>query len=229
MYKRKKSDAGPRSRRRNTPSARELPLEIRKHIKGRVVDISSAHEYDRKVWDAVRPRLGSAVTELGQDRYRLCTLFFEYLLQELHRILDNFQIRDPNPRTNAADILTRFLSDAAMTYRTPQNVSPSEPIPLWPQGRPVSEAWRLLGMSDLFMPAGGIKAVFEDPGAGEKIRVTSAAECQYPRIGLTVTLNKDRSTLPKITIETEGELVCVLMKAMCYSKVSRSSLEVSGG
>lgn len=218
MYKRNKSTAGPKSPKRKTLSTRKIPPDIRKHIKGMVVDISSAHEYSRRIWDAVRPRLGSAVTELGQDRYRLCTPFFEYFLQELHRILDNFQVRDPNPRTNAADILARFLFDAAMTYGTPQNVLASEPTPLWPKDRPVSEAWRLVGMSDVFTPAGGINAVFEDPGAGEKLRVTSAAECQYPRIGLTVTLSKDRSTLPKITIETEGELVCVLMKAMCYSQ-----------
>lgn len=218
MYKRKKSAPGPKSRRRTTLSTREIPPDIRELINGMVVDISSAHQYGHKIWDAVRPRLGSLVTDLGQDRYRLYTLFFEHFLQELHRIFDNFELRHSNPRTNAADILTRFLFDAAMTYGTPQDVLLGEPIPFWPQDRPVSEAWRLVDMSGVFAHPGEIKAVFEDPGAGEKLRVTSAAECQYPRIGLTVTLSRDRSTLPRITIETEGELVCVLMKAMCYSQ-----------
>jgi hypothetical protein len=50
---------------------RDLPPDVRNLIKGRVVDLSSAHEYYKKVWDAVRPRLEAVVVELRKERYRL--------------------------------------------------------------------------------------------------------------------------------------------------------------
>jgi hypothetical protein len=59
--------------------------------------------------------------------------------------------------------------------------------------------------------------VIEDPGPGHKLRAPISGDYEFPRIGLGLRVNGDRSRLPKITIDLEGELVCVLMKGMYWS------------
>jgi hypothetical protein len=59
--------------------------------------------------------------------------------------------------------------------------------------------------------------VIEDPGPGHELRAPISGDYEFPRILLRVLVNGDRSKLPKITIELEGELACVLEKGMYYS------------
>ncbi len=67
----------------------KLPVEIRRYIKDRVVDISSASKYHKKSWDLYRPLLGSDVSERGKDRYRLSDTLYDDFLYSLNQCLSD--------------------------------------------------------------------------------------------------------------------------------------------
>lgn len=189
-----------------------VPHEIRGCIKGRVIDLSIAHEYDRKLWDAIRPRVKAVVTHLGQNRYELSRRFFQFFLKKLCELLD--AVKFPHSKRNAGDFVAWALCNACKTYGVPQKPPARGPILLWPEDRPVSEAWRSLG--ELPVPKGG-SVVFEDPGPGQTLQIPKSERYLSPRIELRTHINNNKNALPKITIEIEGEQVCLPMKAMMWT------------
>lgn len=212
MGKRKKSPGRLGKAARNVSRQRVLPPDVRDLIKGRVVDLSSAHRYYKMVWDAVRPRLEAVVVERGKDRYKLATRFFQCFMESLGNLIEFPQI-DRIDGTGA-DLIVSALYEAGMHYGTTPKPPAHGPITLWPADRPISEAWQMLGK---VLPLFTQDVVFEDPGDGRELRSPGASEYQFPRICLRIRVSGDRTALPKIAIELEGELVCVLEKGMYYS------------
>lgn len=212
MGKRNKSATRLGAAAREDAWRRDLPADVRELIKGRVVDLSSAHEYYKKVWHAVRARLGAVVVERRKERYELATRFFKFFIEAM---LNRIRFRQPDRIDGTgADLIVSALFDAGMHYGTTPKPPTHGPITLWPADRPISEAWQMLGkVPPLFTR----DVVLEDPGGGRGLRSPGASEYQFPRICLRTWVNGDRSKLPKITIDLEGELACVLMKAMYWS------------
>ncbi len=191
--------------RSNSPRWQRIPPEIRNCVRGRTVDISSADEYQKKVVQALLPRLRTLVMGQGNNRYELARPLFQFFFKQLKQWVDI------GPTLSAGDVIAHALEDTAVEYGIPKKPLVKGPIPVWPENVPISEAWR--SIAELGMPHRGT-VVFEDPGPGRELQVPSPAEYQHPRIGLTVTFNSNKDRLPKILIEIEGEPVCFLMKAM---------------
>jgi hypothetical protein len=212
MGKRNKSPGRLGKAARNVSRQRGLPRDVRNLIKGRIVDLSSAHRYYKMVWDAVRPRLEAVVAERGKERYKLATRFFQFFMESLGNLIEFPQI-DRIDGTGA-DLIVSALYEAGMHYGTTPNPPPHGPITLWPADRPISEAWSMCGELRALM---GHNAVIEDPGPGHELREPLSRDYEFPRILLRVRVSGDRSVLPKVTIELEGELAGVLEKGMYYS------------
>ena len=195
----------------NVPQG-DLPQDVQNLIRRRVVDLSSAHKYYKMVWDAVRPRLEPVVKELGGERYELANGFFQFFMESLCNIM-----KSPKPNRidgTGADLIVTALHYAAMHYGLTSKRPTLGPVLLWPDGRPKSEAWRGCGEPRALVTH---EVVLEDPGLDREVREPISPDYEFPRICLRLRVNGNRSELPKLTIELEGERTCVLMKGMYYS------------
>lgn len=184
-----------------------IPPEISQYIKGRVVNLWRASTYYRKCWEAICPRVHSELKREGESQYKLSHPFFRFFLKHLReKVAGHYGKSEMGP----TDVIALALYEAGCLYgQTPMPAHPS-PFQPWPEGRPVSEAWK--GLGDLPIP-GDFLIVYEYPGPGHELRVPRPGQFQHPRIAVRVSYSMDKEKLPKLTIEIEGEPVCLLMKA----------------
>ncbi len=183
----------------------EIPPEIARYIRGRIVDLSTASRYYRKCWAVIHPRVQSEAKRKDESRYQLSGPLFRLFLKHLRKKAAGHYHR---AEMSAGDIIALALYEAGCLYKQPPMPDP-KPSQLWPDTRPISEAWQRLG--NLRIP-GGSFFTYEDPG-GSELQVPRSVRFQYPRIGMNLTWGMERKDLPKLTIEIEGEPVCLLMKA----------------
>jgi len=213
MGKRNKSPDRLGKAARNVSRQGGLPPDVRNLIKGRVVDLSKAHEYYKRLWTAVLPRLWVVVEERRCESYKLDARFFEYFTEFLLKA-KKF-IRPDGSTENAADLIAWALYCAGMQYGTIPEIPPPRSILVWPENRPFSEAWQSLRKLEAIFTQ---DVVLEDPGPDCGLQIPTSSDYRFPRICLRVSVSGDQNALPKITMEIEGELVCVLMKGMSYPR-----------
>jgi hypothetical protein len=209
MGTRNKSAGRRGAAKRKDSRQQEFPPDVESLINGRIVDLSNVHKKYGQLWDAVRPRLRALVVDRRQGKYELDSSFFELFLESLRELMKPFG----SNRRNAPDLIALALFNAGFEYGTPESPV-REPIVLWPGERPVSEAWQMFGEPRALATR---DVVLEDPGPGHELQTPSSSDYEFPRIHLRIRVNGDPSALPKITIELEGELACVLMKGMYWS------------
>ena len=187
----------------------KLPVEIRRYIKGKVVDISSASEYHKKSWEIYRPLLGSDVSERGKDRYRLSDALYDDFLYSLNQCLsDTFKSSFP---MKGGDWIAEALCYSAYKIRRAGNLDDTlQGFPMWDQSRPVSDAWDRLG--NLTVPRFE-EVILEEPKPGSTWLPRQDWSYETPKVRVSRAYSEDRSNLPTLTIELEGEPVCTLMKA----------------
>ncbi len=173
-----------------------------------VVDVSTACTYYRKFWDTVRTRVVSELNEQAPYRYLLSRRFFRFFKGHLREVIS--QHYGHSDWMRAGDFIADALYNAAWLFGKKSKKLGISPHQLWPDARPIYEAWQRLGR--LPPPLGATRGVFEDTTS--ELRLTRPNQFEYPRIALTLACSNDKKRLPKLTIEIEGEPVCVLMKAM---------------
>lgn len=183
-----------------------LPVDIRRYIKGKVIDLSTATKYYRRCAESVRPRLRPVLEEKAEAKFELERKFFRFYMKLLRELVARNYARS---EMKGADFLARALYRAGCLYAREQQPLDPSPFLLWPDTRPITDAWRRLGESGV---PGGRQVVLEDPGPGQKLRLPRRGEFGFPRIRLSLIFTQDREKLPKLTIEIEGEPVCILMK-----------------
>ena len=188
----------------------KLPVEIRRYIKGKVVDISSASEYHKKSWEIYRPLLGSDVSERGKDRYRLSDVLYGDFLYSLNQCLsDTFKSSFP---MKGGDWIAEALCYSAYKIGRAGELDDNslQDLPMWDPGCPVSDAWDRLG--NLPVPPFE-EVILEEPKPGSKWRQRRDCGYEPPKVRVSRAYSEDRSNLPTLTIELEGQHVCTLMKA----------------
>ena len=153
---------------RKVSQKKNIPADIKQCIEGKVVNLSTASEYFRKCWESASPRVQALIRKRAGHRYKLVnTQFFEFFVDRLQQLLASNKRSPPESirlKMSAGDSCARALYRAAHLFgRT--NLKPREPSPylLWPNDRPISQAWEKLGNLDF---AHGSEVVLEDPGPG---------------------------------------------------------------
>ncbi|OFV99324.1 MAG: hypothetical protein A3F68_06855 [Acidobacteria bacterium RIFCSPLOWO2_12_FULL_54_10] len=224
-----------------TTSKRDLTKDIQTCVKGKIIDLSSASEYWRKCVEAVLPHIQALIRKRGPNRYELANdQFFGFFFNHLQGRIARYKARPPETivmKMNSAELIAEALYNAAQLFGKPLIEVPKDWDSLWPKDRPMSEAWERLGVPEsMTIPGGaaqiwtprsmGMRARLEDPGQSSELRLLRPGQSSYPRIGLSLTYHKDPQELPKITIEIEGEPVCVLMKAHYNLKDSKERSRV---
>jgi hypothetical protein len=197
---REKDNMGRGKRQAGTASGetikRLLPKEITQYVQGRTIDLSSTSVYYLRFARAALHRLQPVLREREEKRYELKKRFFDFYMNCLWNV---YNLHYGMPYMEPADFPAEALYRAGMMYGVVR-LAPADPAgidimsELWPKTRPTSEAWIRLG--DLTTPMGRGRA-FENPP-----------------LYLHLKCNRDRTTLPKLTIDIEGEPVAVLMRAM---------------
>ena len=183
-----------------------LAVQIKSCIRGRAVDVPTAHKCFRKFAELACLRAKLEVTERSPNHYDLNELFFRLFGKHLRELTRS----QPPAEMNGADLIARAVYRAAWLWgRKPQKVLIS-PDQLWIRGAPISRAWEKLGQ--LSADAVNTSIVLEDAGA--KLRLPRPNQFEFPRIKLSLSCSNDRQSLPMLTIQIEGEPVCVLIKAM---------------
>lgn len=187
----------------------DIPSEIRECINGRVVDLSSASEYYRRHWETVLPRVRGQLRDRNRFRYELNKQFFQFFISRLREVIVQ---RYGRPEMGAGDFVADALYRAGWLFGSTKKtrISGIDPGEIWQATRPISEAWQRLGR--LPVP-GETRGTVEIPETKAELRLPRPGEFYYPRIAMSLSCAQDRAALPKLTIEIEGESVCVLMKA----------------
>ena len=195
MRRRKPTRRAPLPRRANRPADGRLPKKIASYIKGKVVDISTSHEYFAKHCENAIPRVQRQVKTKGRRRYQLSEGLFSLFSNLLAELVDRHYGRS---EMNEGDFLARALYRSCWLYpRGGRRNRLTRHRELWPKTRPVSEAWKELGDLQPFDRQGILVA----PETGGNI-------------ALNVYCSAEKTELPKIRVEIEGEPVSTLMKAM---------------
>ena len=191
MKRKKKASKSDKSSR----AIARLPVEIRRYIKGKVVDLSASSPYYRKHARTVIGRLDDVLTKKDSDRYVLHASFFSFFMDVLCLEVD---LHYDLPYINAGDFPAYALFDAGRLFKrvtfTEEEVDVEESDNyLWPHARPISEAWARLG--------------------NVNVPMNRSYNFSDPRMMMGLRWERDRQALPKLTIEIKGEPVCLLMKA----------------
>jgi len=201
-----------------------IPQEYSSWITGRSVDISTASSFYRKRWDIYRAIVLAEVEDKGGYRYVLKARFFKSFSSCLRNLHDDKALRRLGNENVVAEALCCAASSLVPREPTEDvDMADISHLPLWPQSNPFpkgdvlnlsgeeappkSEAWRRLGN---FSPAvleaqtlrrsnGGTWKPGWDPD-GHSVRITPDYDT-------------DRTKLPKLTIEIQGEPICLLIKA----------------
>ena len=185
-----------------------LPPEVRECLKGRAIDLSTASKYYRRCVGSVLPRLQPVLVSKGENRYQLSEKFFGFFMQLLREVVAGHHGRS---EMGGADFLARALYRAGWLFGRRQKALEPSPFLVWPETRPIPEAWKRLGELAGSGRISGTSVVLEDPGPGQKLRLPRPGQFEHPRIKLSITSSVERERLPKLGIEIEGEPVCVLM------------------
>lgn len=194
-----------------TRSQTTVPKEMRRYVRGRIVDLSDASRYYRRFANEVFPRLQPVLKTKGDDRYQLAAGFFPFYIEVLQQLIG---LHYGLPYMNPGDFPAYALYHAGRHFRIATLVpmddrTIGQEFELWPPTRPVSEAWERFGKSGFPINREGYFAV--PPCDAEALRV---GEPGKGRLALRLRFSHNRQALPKVTVEIEGEPVCVLMKGM---------------
>ena len=188
----------------------------RRKRRNRVVDVSTARKWFIKHWEIMRQLVEGEVEGLGTNRYKLSPRFHE-LFSNMHSEVIFEWVGGPT--WSPADFEAWALCEAAQVYgKRRADVPPStENLELWPRTRPISDAWTRFGS-----PPPGILTgrLLEDPGPGQELKPLQPGPLKHPRIRIDIKGGFDKSALPKMEIELQGEPVCILLSVMAQS-VSR--------
>ncbi len=187
-----------------------VPKEIGRYVEGRIVDLSDASRYYRRFAKEVIPRLQPVLKAKGDDRYQLAAGFFPFYIEVLRQIIGlHYGLPYMNPGDFPAYALYHAGRHFGMATLVPMDDRTIEQeFEVWPPTRPVSEAWERFGKSGF--PINRVNYFAVPPCDAEALRV---GEQGKERLALRLRFSHNRQALPKVTVEIEGEPVCVLMKA----------------
>jgi hypothetical protein len=221
-----REQAGHRSKRKASTrklSQFQIPNQFARWVKGRSIDLSDASAYYKKLWEIYRPLVSAWVEEQRPSRYEL----HPPLLKSLSRHLRAVQNGRPSPAVKGVNVVAEALCGAAFDLGhigevTPGHFKDGTPWPaLHPeadelleffgvqfQGKAISESWKRLGTS----PVPNLEAITLQESERGKWEPRHDPNNERPLIRLEAFYNGDKKNLPKLTIEIEGEPVCLLMK-----------------
>jgi hypothetical protein len=144
---------------------------------------------------------------LSEFRYEFSASLFAFFECTLRELLANppADAQDKNP----SDLVAHAVYRTAWMYGTPLPSFDRNRDELWPPGRPMSEAWLRLGK---YPPPSGAELMIREELPDGTLR-SASQESRHPLIAQRITYNADRTKLPKIVIEIEGEPVSILYRS----------------
>jgi hypothetical protein len=216
----RREQTGHRSKRKAstpTPQQFHIPNQFVRWVKGRTVDLSEATPYYKRLWDIYRPLVSAWVEEQRPYRYELHPSLLKSLSLRL------CAVQNEGPSTVVTGVCGAAFELGHIDEVTPGHLNDGTPWPvLHPeaeellelfgaqfQGKPISESWKRLGAS----PVPDLEAITLQESEKGKWESRRNPNNERPLIQVAPFYNSDKKELPKLTIEIEGEPVCLLMKA----------------
>ena len=229
------------SNRRNaerSKSRAHIAVRFKENIKGKVVDISGASPYFKKLWAVYRPLVSQQATLAGADLYELEESFFQSFvscLQDLHLQRQWGRVDPPNviakalswaahqtePDENDVDEALSFVPFPDPAERRLAEDDPLSFLDSLSPQEPISNDWRELDKNPVpFLEPVTLRWDYDarHKNGQKKKKWVRGYRDDCPVVNLIPEYNDDRTKRPTLSVKIEGAPVCLLMKAYGRNK-----------